>query len=61
MDEYVDRVFLVVESQYTPDDGAERSLGQEQQTVQVIAGGPTLAGDSNRARKNYERYALTSQ
>lgn len=27
----------------------------------MIAGGPTLAGDSNRVRKNYERYALASK
>ncbi|XP_024047956.1 uncharacterized protein LOC112101524 [Citrus clementina] len=27
----------------------------------MIAGGLTLAGDSNRARKNYRRYALTSK
>ena len=37
------------------------ALELEQPTIQVIAGGPTLAGDSNRARKNYARYALTSK
>ena len=61
LDEYVDGVFPAVESQYTRDNKAERSLGWEQPTVQVIVGGPTLVGDSNRARENYERYALTSQ
>ena len=34
---------------------------REQPTIQVIARGPTLAGDSNRARKNYGRYALTNK
>lgn len=29
--------------------------------IRVIAGGPTLAGDSNRSRKNYSRYAMTSR
>ncbi|XP_024046493.1 uncharacterized protein LOC112100863 [Citrus clementina] len=61
LDEYVDGVFPVSESQYAQDEGVERGLEQEQPTIQVIAGGPTLAGDSNRARKNYRRYALTSK
>ena len=61
LDEYVDGVSRIIESQYTLDDGVERSLECEQPTIQVIAGGPTLAGDSNRARKNYGRYALTKK
>ena len=61
LDEYVDGVFPVIESQYTRDEGAERGLEREQPTIRVIAGGPTLAGDSNRARKNYGRYAMTSK
>ena len=61
LDEYVDGVSPIIESQYTLDDGVERSLEREQPTIRVIAGGPTLAGDSNRARKHYGRYALTSK
>ena len=61
LDEYVDGMSPVVESQYTRDEGVERDLEREQPTIRVIAGGPTLAGDSNRARKNYGRYALTSK
>ena len=61
LDEYVDGVSPIIESQYTLDDGVERSLEREQRTIRVIAGGPTLAKDLNRARKNYERYALTSK
>ena len=36
-------------------------MSHEQPMVRVIAGGPTLAGDSNRLRKNYPRYAMTSK
>ncbi|XP_052299551.1 uncharacterized protein LOC127903038 [Citrus sinensis] len=61
LDEYVDGTSPVMESQYTRDEGVERDLEREQPTIRVIAGGPTLAGDSNRARKNYGRYALTSK
>lgn len=32
-----------------------------QPVVRVIAGGPTLDGDSNKSRKNYSRYAITSK
>ncbi|KAH9686870.1 hypothetical protein KPL70_014547 [Citrus sinensis] len=49
LDEYVDEAFSVIKSQYTMGDGAERSLEREQPTIRVIAGGPTLAGDSNSA------------
>ncbi|KAH9714403.1 hypothetical protein KPL71_020650 [Citrus sinensis] len=61
LDEYVDGMSPVVESQYTRDGGVERDLEREQPTIRVIAGGPTLAGDSNRARKNYGRYAMTGK
>ena len=43
------------------DEGVERSLECEQPIIRVITGGPTLVGDSNRARKNYERYDMTSK
>ena len=61
LDEYVDGAFHVIESQYMLRDGVERNLEREQPTIQVIVGGPTLAGDSNKARKNYGRYALVSK
>ena len=61
LDEYVDRAFPILESQYTQGNGDERNMEREQPTIRVIAGGSTLAGDSNRARKNYERYAMTSK
>lgn len=61
LDEYVDKVSPVIESQYTRNEGGERGLEREQPTIRVIAGGPTLAGDSNRARKNYGKYAMTSK
>lgn len=35
--------------------------GHEQPIVRVMAGGPTLVGDSNRSKKNYARYAMTSK
>ena len=36
-------------------------MEREQPVIRVIAEGPTLAGDSNMARKNYGRYAMTSK
>ena len=61
LDEYIDGAFPIMGSQYMPGGGTERNLEREQSVIRVIAGGPTMAGDSNRARKNYERYALTSK
>ena len=61
LDDYVDGVTPVLESQYTRDERIERSLERKQPIIRVIARGPTLAGDSNRARKNYRRYAMTSK
>ncbi|XP_024041948.1 uncharacterized protein LOC112099077 [Citrus clementina] len=40
---------------------SDRNLRREHPTVRVIVGGPTLAGDSIRSRKNYARYAMTSK
>ena len=36
-------------------------MSHEQPMVRVIVGGLTLAGDSNRLRNNYTRYAMTSK
>ena len=38
-----------------------RNLSHEQPIVRVIAGGLMLAGDSDKLRKNYARYAMTSK
>ena len=59
LDEFVDGAFPVMDSQYTLEARIEMDMEREQPFIRVIAGGPTLAGDSNRARKNYGRYALT--
>ena len=40
---------------------SNRNMGHEQSIVRVIVGGPLLAGDSNRSRKSYARYAITSK
>ncbi|XP_024033525.1 uncharacterized protein LOC112095658 [Citrus clementina] len=60
LDEFMDGTFPMVA---TTDEGeqGDRILRREQPAVRVIAGGPTLAGDSNRSRKNYARYAMTSK
>ena len=36
-------------------------MNHEQLMVMIIVGGPTLAGDFNRSRKNCVRYAMTSK
>ncbi|XP_024039511.1 uncharacterized protein LOC112098123 [Citrus clementina] len=60
LDEFMDGTFPMVA---TTDEGeqSDRILRHEQPAVRVIAGGPMLAGDSNRSRKNYARYAMTSK
>ena len=40
---------------------SDRNLSHEQPVVRVIVGGPTLAGDCNRSRENYARYAMASR
>lgn len=59
LDEYVNGSYPVTDSQYTARAASEKDLEHEQPAIRVIAGGLTLAGDSNRVRKNYGRYALT--
>ena len=61
LDEYVEGAFPILKSQYTQRNGYERNMEREQPIIRVLAGGPTLAGDSNRAQKNYGRYAVTSK
>lgn len=61
LDEYVNGSFPIMDSKHAMRTKNIRDMKHEQPTITVIAGGPTLAGDFNRARKNYERYALTSK
>ncbi|KAH9750796.1 Ribonuclease H [Citrus sinensis] len=60
LDEFVDGTFPMVAST-SEGEQSDRNLRREQPAVRVIAEGPTLAGDSNRSRKNYARYAMTSK
>ena len=61
LDEYVNGSYPVMDSQCTARAASERDLEREQPAIRVIAGGLTLAGDSNRVRKNYGRYTLTGK
>ncbi|XP_015382829.1 uncharacterized protein LOC107175678 [Citrus sinensis] len=60
LDEFIDEIFPMVASTCEGEQ-SNRNLSHEQLIVRVIPGGPTLAGDSNRSRKNYTRYAMTSK
>ena len=60
LDEFIYGTFPMVASTCEGEQ-SNRNLRHEQPTVRVIAGGPTLAGDSNRSRKNYARYVMTSK
>ena len=60
LDEFIDGTFPMVTST-SEGEQSDRNLRREQPAVRVIAGGPTLAGDSNRSIKNYARYAMTSK
>lgn len=58
LDEYINGGYSVLDQQQM---GYEQvgGISREQLVIRVIAGGLTLTRDSNRARKNYSRYALT--
>ncbi|XP_015384309.1 uncharacterized protein LOC107176393 [Citrus sinensis] len=60
LDKFIDETFPMVASTCEGEQ-SDRNLSHEQPIVRVIAGGPTLAEDSNRSRKNYARYAMTSK
>lgn len=60
LDEFIDRAISIVSSSCGAEQGT-RNAGHKQPIVRVIVEGPTLAGDSNRSRKNYARYATTSK
>lgn len=61
LDEYINGPFPVADSQYTMGVGDTKDVDCEHSTVRVITGGLTLVGDSNRARKNYWRYAMNTR
>ncbi|XP_024042996.1 uncharacterized protein LOC112099755 [Citrus clementina] len=60
LDEFVNGTFPMVASSCEGEQ-SNRNMSREQPIVRVIAGGPTLARDSNISRKNYARYAMTSK
>ena len=60
LDEFIDGTFPIVASTCEGEQ-SDRNLSHAQPIVRVIAGGPTLAEDSNRSRKNYAKYAMTSK
>lgn len=60
LDDFIEGPNPVIDPRHEPEKGAE-NVRHEQPVVRVIAGGPTLAGDSNRSQKYYSRYAMTSR
>lgn len=56
MYEFTDRGHLVINHQYVEDEQV-KVVDWKWLIVRVIVRGLTIAGDSNRARKNYSRYA----
>ncbi|KAH9792469.1 hypothetical protein KPL71_004135 [Citrus sinensis] len=60
LDEFVNETIPMVGSSCEGDQ-SNRNMSHEQPMVRVIVGGPTLAEDSNRSRKNYARYSMTSK
>ena len=60
LDEFVDGAIPMVGSSCEGEQ-SNKNMSHQPPMVKVIAGGPTLAGDSNRSRKNYARYVMTSK
>ncbi|XP_052291712.1 uncharacterized protein LOC127900595 [Citrus sinensis] len=60
LDEFIDETFPMAASTCEGKQ-SDRNLSHEQPIVRVIVGGLTLAGDSNRSRKNYAKYVMTSK
>lgn len=59
MDSFIDGAHLVADLQFRIEENAG-DVKDEQATVRVLAGGLTLVGDSNKSKKNYSRFAMTS-
>lgn len=60
LDNFIEGSYLVADLQHGPEENT-KDVRREQPAVRVIARGPTLDGDSNKSRKNYSRYAITSK
>lgn len=60
LDDFIERPYPVADSRHELEKNAE-DVRREQPIIRVIAGGPTLAGDLNKSRKCYSRYAMTSK
>ena len=50
----------IIDTQHGAKESASEMVGK-QHMVRVITGGPTLAENSNRARKNYSRYDMSNR
>lgn len=59
LDEFIDRGHSAMDRQHIGDDQISM-MDHEWPIVRVIAEGLTMAGDSNRAKKNYSIYASAS-
>lgn len=60
LDDFIEGPYPEADSRHELEKNTE-DVRREQPIIRVIAGGPTLAGDSNRSRKCYSRYAMTSK
>lgn len=60
LDKFINRALPIADLSCRADQNA-RNAGHEHPIVQVITEGLTMAKDSNRSRKNYARYAMTSK
>lgn len=60
MDEFIDGALMIADSPCGADQNA-RNAGHEQPVVRVIVEDPMIARDSNRSKKNYAMYAMTSK
>lgn len=60
LDDFIVGTHPIVDTQHGVEESAGEMVGK-QPVVKVIAGGPTLAENSNRARKNYSRYEMSSR
>lgn len=60
LEDFIVGTHPIIDTQHGAEESAGEMVGK-QPVVRVIAGGLTLAENSNRARKNYSRYEMSSQ
>lgn len=60
LDEFINIALPIADLLCRADQNAGNA-GHEHHIVKVITEGPTMDKDSNRSRKNYARYAMTSK